>query len=63
MIVVQKFENFKMKSRETLESLIQDSLRYSMRWSHWEKNTQREKNLKVLRALPPEWDMKVVAMR
>ncbi|KAL8481901.1 hypothetical protein ACS0TY_028152 [Phlomoides rotata] len=24
--------------------------------------SQREKNLKVLRALPPEWDMKVVAM-
>ncbi|KAL8476997.1 hypothetical protein ACS0TY_029337 [Phlomoides rotata] len=25
--------------------------------------SQREKNLKVLRALPTEWDMKVVAMR
>ncbi|KAL8457775.1 hypothetical protein ACS0TY_035594 [Phlomoides rotata] len=25
--------------------------------------SQREKNLKVLRALPTQWDMKVVAMR
>ncbi|KAL8480349.1 hypothetical protein ACS0TY_027043 [Phlomoides rotata] len=39
MIVVHKFENFKMNQERQLRNLILDSLRYSMRWNHWEKNT------------------------
>ncbi|KAL8471720.1 hypothetical protein ACS0TY_029097 [Phlomoides rotata] len=47
-----------------LRSLTIDLLKYSMKWNHWEKKySQREKNLKVINALPHEWDMKVVAMR
>ncbi|KAL8542500.1 hypothetical protein ACS0TY_003386 [Phlomoides rotata] len=64
MIVVQKFENFKKK---TGESLAKFDSRFTEILNEMESlgkdYSQREKNLKVLRALPTEWDMKVVAMR
>ncbi|KAL8528794.1 hypothetical protein ACS0TY_006308 [Phlomoides rotata] len=64
MIDVQKFENFKMKSGESLEKF---DLRYTEILNEMESlgkdYSLKEKNLKVLRALPTECDMKMVAMR
>ncbi|KAL8542657.1 hypothetical protein ACS0TY_003515 [Phlomoides rotata] len=64
MIVVQKSENFKMKSGETLENFDSRFIEILNEMELLGKEySQREKNRKVLRALPPEWDMKVVYMR
>ncbi|KAL8536698.1 hypothetical protein ACS0TY_012042 [Phlomoides rotata] len=64
MIAVQKFENFKMKPGETLEKFDSRFTKILNEMESLDKHySQREKNLKVLRALPTEWDMKVVAMR
>ncbi|KAL8456771.1 hypothetical protein ACS0TY_034860 [Phlomoides rotata] len=64
MIAVQKFENFKMKPGETLEKFDSRFTEILNEMESLDKHySQREKNLKVIRALPTEWDMKVVAMR
>ena len=63
-LAAQKFENFKMKPGETLDQLdgrftdIVNELT-----ALGKEYTPREMALKVLRSLPKEWDMKVVAMR
>ncbi|KAL8473337.1 hypothetical protein ACS0TY_030241 [Phlomoides rotata] len=64
MIAVQKFENFKMKPGETLEKFDSRFIEILNEMESLGKDySQREKNLKILRALPNEWDMKVVVMR
>lgn len=57
-------KNFKMKIDKTLDQLdacfiniVNELLSFSKQY------TQREMALKVLRALPHEWDMKIIAMK
>jgi hypothetical protein len=62
-LAMQKFESFKMKAGETVDKLdgrfteiINELTSLGKEYSN------REMALKILRALPKEWDMKVVAM-
>lgn len=64
MIVVQKFENFKMKSDENIEKF---DYRFTEILNEMEnlgkEYSQKERNLNILRELQGEWDMKVAAIR
>ncbi|KAK6146664.1 hypothetical protein DH2020_020533 [Rehmannia glutinosa] len=63
-VVVQKFENFKMLAGETLDQLDARFTKITNELSALgKKYTQKEMCMKILRSLPAEWEMKVMAPR
>ncbi|XP_073122726.1 uncharacterized protein [Henckelia pumila] len=64
MVAIQKFENIKMKLRETMNEFDERFSSIMIELNALGKGySNRELALKVMRALPHEWDVKTVAMR
>lgn len=64
MVATQKFDNIKMKTGETMTQFDERFSAIVNELSMLGKSyTNREKAIKVMRALPREWDIKTMAMR
>ena len=63
-VAMKKFEDFKMKPGESIDSMESRFMKLSIEISDLEKEIpQKEQNLKILRGLTKEWEMKVITMR
>ncbi|KZV39300.1 hypothetical protein F511_18358 [Dorcoceras hygrometricum] len=63
-IALQKFESMKMKSGETMTEFVERFSSVVIELTRLGKEySNREFALKVMRALPKEWDVKMMAMR
>ncbi|XP_031099811.1 uncharacterized protein LOC116004010 [Ipomoea triloba] len=64
-IAMKRFEDFKLGTKESISDMEARFMKLLMdiRDLDEEKLSQKEINLKILRGLPKNWEMKVVAMR
>ncbi|XP_073152646.1 uncharacterized protein [Henckelia pumila] len=63
MVAIQKFDNIKMKSGKTMNEFDERFSSIMIKLNALGKScSNREVTLKVMRALPREWDVKTVAM-
>ncbi|XP_073122556.1 uncharacterized protein [Henckelia pumila] len=64
MVAIQKFDSIKMKSGETMNEFDERFSSIMIELNSLGKSYgKREVALKVMRALPREWDVKTIAMR